>query len=242
MRVIIAEDNALLREGLVTVLAKFDITVVNAVDTADGLFEAVQAMRDIDVIITDIRMPPTFTTEGLEAAVRLREEYPRLPVLVLSQFVEQFYARELIASGDGAVGYLLKDRVLAVAEFVDAVRRVAAGGTVLDPQVITGLLERADGPRERLSPREHEVMELMAQGRSNTATAQAPSGTETAVTSHVTRTIAKLELHQESNDNRRVLAVLRYLQNQSFALLSDTLHLKSTGVAKWSVRGRLASS
>src|SRR5699024_8649414 len=122
MRVIIAEDNALLREGLVTVLAKFDITVVNAVDTADGLLEAVQEMLYIDVIITDIRMPPTFTTERLEAAVRLREEYPRLPVLVLSQFVEQFYARELIASGDGAVGYLLKDRVLAVAEFVDAVR------------------------------------------------------------------------------------------------------------------------
>ncbi|HIW45902.1 MAG TPA: response regulator transcription factor [Candidatus Yaniella excrementigallinarum] len=214
MRVIIAEDNALLREGLVTVLAKFDITVVNAVDTADGLFEAVQAMRDIDVIITDIRMPPTFTTEGLEAAVRLREEYPRLPVLVLSQFVEQFYARELIASGDGAVGYLLKDRVLAVAEFVDAVRRVAAGGTVLDPQVITGLLERADGPRERLSPREQEVMELMAQGRSNTAIAQALFVTEKAVSKHVTSIFAKLDLHQESNDNRRVLAVLRYLQNQ----------------------------
>jgi DNA-binding NarL/FixJ family response regulator len=212
MRVILAEDHALLRDGLTRLLEANDFTVVSAVDNAVSLDKALREL-DTDVAVVDVRLPPTFTDEGLRSAIAARAAKPGLPVLVLSQYVEQLYARELLESGEGAVGYLLKDRVSDVTSFVDAVRRVAGGGTVLDPEVVSTLLSRRkDEPIQRLTAREREVLALMAEGRSNAAIAARLFVTEKAVSKHTNSIFAKLDLGQDSDDHRRVLAVLAYLQ------------------------------
>ena len=213
MRVVIAEDLALLRDGLTRLLAASGFEIVAAVADPEALAVALDDPA-VDLAVIDVRMPPTFTNEGLVAAIEARRRRPGLPVLVLSQFVEQLYARELLRSGDGGIGYLLKDRVVDVNEFVDAVRRVGAGGTALDPRVVTSLLNHAGRKplMARLSPREREVLELMAQGRSNAAIAAALVVTEKAVGKHSTSIFAKLDLPPDGDDNRRVLAVLAYLQ------------------------------
>jgi DNA-binding NarL/FixJ family response regulator len=213
MRVILAEDHALLRDGLTRLLEANDFSVVTAVDNAVSLD---QALRDLetDVAVVDVRLPPTFTDEGLRSAIAARARRPGLPILVLSQYVEQLYARELLESGEGAIGYLLKDRVSDVTAFVDAVRRVAGGGTVLDPEVVSALLaRRRDAPIERLTAREREVLGLMAEGRSNAAIAARLFVTEKAVSKHTNNIFAKLDLGQDSDDHRRVLAVLAYLRS-----------------------------
>lgn len=214
MRVVIAEDLALLRDGLTRLLEAYDFEVVAAVDDAVKLGEALRTYEP-DVAVVDVRMPPTFTDEGLRAAIAAREERPGMPVLVLSQYVEQLYARELLSSGDGAVGYLLKDRVADVATFVDAVRTVAGGGTVLDPEVVSALIARAptDSPVSRLTDREREVLGLMAEGRSNGAIAGALFVTEKAISKHTSNIFMKLDLDpDDDSNNRRVMAVIAYLQ------------------------------
>ena len=214
MRVVIAEDLALLRDGLTRLLEAYDFEVVAAVDDAEKLAEALRT-EDVDIAVVDVRMPPTFTDEGLRAAIAARTERPGFPVLVLSQYVEQLYARELLGSGDGAVGYLLKDRVADVTTFVDAVRTVASGGTVLDPEVISTLIARAqpDSPIARLTDREREVLGLMAEGRSNAAIAAALFVTEKAISKHTSNIFMKLDLDaDDDSNNRRVLAVIAYLQ------------------------------
>jgi DNA-binding NarL/FixJ family response regulator len=212
VRVVVAEDLFLLRDGLVRLLAAHGFEIAAAVDDAPGLVAALIDQRP-DVAIVDVRLPPTFTDDGLRAALRARREVPGLPVLVLSQYVEQLYARELLADDAGGVGYLLKDRVFNDDQFVDAVRTVAGGGTVMDPEVVTKLLGRRARrePIARLSAREREVLELMAQGRSNSAIAQRLFVTEKAVSKHSTSIFSKLELAPSDDDNRRVLAVLAYL-------------------------------
>ncbi|WP_328992250.1 response regulator transcription factor [Kribbella sp. NBC_01245] len=214
MRVVIAEDHALLRDGLIRLLKAHDFDVVEAVDNGPRLVPALVEHRP-DVAVVDVRLPPTFTDEGLKAAIEARRQVPGLPVLVLSQYVEQLYARELLTGGGGAVGYLLKDRVSNVAEFVDSVRRVAAGGTAMDPDVIGQLLARntRDEPIQRLTPREAEVLGLMAEGRSNAAIASALFVTEKAVSKHTNSIFAKLDLPPSEDDNRRVMAVLTYLSS-----------------------------
>lgn len=213
MRVVIAEDLALLRDGLTRLLEAYDFEVVAAVDDAVKLTEALRT-HSPDIAVVDVRMPPTFTDEGLRAAIEARTERPGLPVLVLSQYVEQLYARELLSSGDGAVGYLLKDRVADVTTFVEAVRTVAGGGTVLDPEVVSTLIARAqpDSPIARLTDREREVLGQMAEGRSNVAIASRLFVTEKAISKHTSNIFAKLDLPPDDDDNRRVLAVLTYLQ------------------------------
>ena len=213
MRVVIGEDNALLRDGLTRILEANDFEVVAAAEHADGLADALRG-TDADVAVVDVRMPPTFTDEGLRVAIAARAERPGFPVLVLSQYVEQLYARELLSSGDGGVGYLLKDRVSDVAAFVDAVRTVASGGTALDPEVVSTLLSRRQGdtPLQRLTEREREVLALMAEGRSNTAIAAQLFVTEKAIAKHTSNIFAKLDLPPDDDDNRRVLAVVAYLQ------------------------------
>lgn len=208
LRALVAEDQMLLRVGLTRILEAGGIAVVAAVGAADTLAEAL-ARHDLDVAIVDVRLPPTFTTEGLEAVVKARSSRPGLPVLVLSQYVEPLYARELLASGTGSVGYLLKDRVVDVDGFVEAVRQVAAGGTVLDPEVVAGLLSAR--PLERLTDREREVLALMAEGRSNAAIAARLYITEKAVDKHINNIFTKLDLPPAPDDNRRVLAVLAWL-------------------------------
>ncbi|MEU5087826.1 response regulator transcription factor [Streptomyces sp. NPDC021356] len=213
MRVVLAEDLFLLRDGLVRLLEAHDFEIAAAVGTGPELARALAELEP-DVAVVDVRLPPTHTDEGLQCALRARQDRPGLPVLVLSQHVEQLYARELLADGNGAVGYLLKDRVFDAAQFVDAVHRVAAGGTAMDPQVIQQLLARrsgADRPLSRLTPRELEVLELMAQGRSNTAIATQLVVTERAVAKHTSNIFAKLGLEVSDDDNRRVLAVLAHL-------------------------------
>ena len=212
MRVVLAEDLFLLRDGLVRLLEAFGFEIAAAVESGPELERALAELKP-DVAVVDVRLPPTHTDEGLQCALRARRERPGLPVLVLSQHVEQLYARELLADGSGGVGYLLKDRVFDAEQFVDAVRRVAAGGTAMDPQVIQQLLARRgdDRPLARLTPREREVMELMAQGRSNTAIAQNMVVTERAVAKHTANIFIKLGLEVSDDDNRRVLAVLAYL-------------------------------
>jgi DNA-binding NarL/FixJ family response regulator len=213
VRVVIAEDLVLLRAGLTRLLQAHDIEVVAAVGDPVALAAALDEHK-VDVAVLDIRMPPTFTNEGLVAAIEARRRRPGMPVLVLSQFVEQLYARELLRSGEGGIGYLLKDRVADVGTFIDAVRRVADGGTVLDPKVVSSLLDRAGRrpPLARLSPREREVLSLMAQGRSNAAISAALVVTEKAVGKHINNIFGKLDLVLDADDNRRVLAVLAYLQ------------------------------
>lgn len=212
MRIVIGEDLFLLREGLVRLLSAHGFEVVAAVASAPELLRALVEERP-DVGIVDVRLPPTHTDDGLRAALQARGQVPGLPVLVLSQYVEQLYARELLASGSGGIGYLLKDRVFDSGQFVDAVRRVAAGGTAMDPEVIARLLARntGDGTLAALSPREREVLALMAEGRSNAAIAQRLVITERAVAKHTASIFLKLDLQPSDDDNRRVLAVLAYL-------------------------------
>jgi DNA-binding NarL/FixJ family response regulator len=212
VRVVIAEDLYLLRDGLVHLLQARGLQVAAAVENGTDLLAAVAAEKP-DVAIVDVRLPPTFTDEGLRAALAARRQTPGLPVLVLSQYVEQLYARELLADGAGGVGYLLKDRVSDGAQFVDAVRRVASGGTAMDPEVIARLLARGTGTGTlaALSPREREVLALMAEGRSNAAIATRMVITERAVAKHTASIFIKLDLQPSDSDNRRVLAVLAYL-------------------------------
>jgi DNA-binding NarL/FixJ family response regulator len=215
VRVVIAEDLALLRDGLTRLLEAYDFEVVAAVEDAVQLAEALRT-HEPDIAVVDVRMPPTFTDEGLRAAIAARIERPGLPVLVLSQYVEQLYARELLGSGDGAVGYLLKDRVADVVTFVEAVRTVAGGGTVLDPEVVATLIARApvDSPVSRLTDREREVLGLMAEGRSNSAIARALFVTEKAISKHTSNIFMKLDLDpDDDHNNRRVMAVIAYLQS-----------------------------
>ena len=214
MRVVVAEDLFLLREGLVRLLQAHGLEIAAAVDSAPGLLEAMLECRP-DVAIVDVRLPPPFTDDGLRAALAARQQIPGLPVLVLSQYVEQLYARELLADDAGGVGYLLKDRVFNDDQFIDAVRTVAAGGTMMDPDVVAKLLGRRakDEPLARLSAREREVLELMAEGRSNSAIAQRLFVTEKAVSKHSTSIFSKLDLIPSDDDNRRVLAVLAYLNS-----------------------------
>ncbi|MET8147248.1 response regulator [Actinoplanes sp. NPDC049668] len=213
MRVVIADDAVLLREGLIRLVEENDCTVVAAVGDGPSLVEAITTYRP-DVSIVDVRMPPTHTDEGLRAAVEARGKVPGSPVLVLSQYVEVEYADDLLADRLGAVGYLLKDRVAEIAEFMDALRRVSAGGTVLDPEVVGQLLvrRRRDDPLRNLTPREREVLGLMAEGRSNTAIARKIVVTEGAVEKHVRNIFTKLDLAPDTEQHRRVLAVLAYLQ------------------------------
>ena len=213
MRVVIAEDLALLRDGLMRLLRDNGFEVVAAVRDGDALVHAV-AREQPEVAIVDIRLPPSFRDEGLRAALELRERHPDTAILVVSQYVEPTYATELLADGRGGVGYLLKDRVMEVADFVDAVRRVAKGGTALDPEVVAQLFSRrrADGPLEGLTPREREVLGLMAEGRSNAAIAVALTISEGAVEKHVSSIFTKLDLIPADSDHRRVLAVLHYLR------------------------------
>jgi len=213
VRVVIAEDLALLRDGLTRLLRDNGFDVVAAVQDGDALVHAVMLERP-DVAIVDIRLPPTFRDEGLRAALTLRERVSETAVLIVSQYVEQTYAAELLAGGEGGVGYLLKDRIMEVDDFVDAVRRVAGGGTALDPEVVRQLFARqkADGPLERLTPRETEVLGLMAEGRSNSAIASQLVLTIGAVEKHVANIFMKLRLPPSDTDHRRVLAVLAYLR------------------------------
>lgn len=212
MRVVIAEDSVLLREGIVRLLEEQDCTVVAAVGDGDDLLKAVAEHRP-DVCVVDVRMPPTFTDEGLRAALVLREQYPETGVLVLSQYVEERYASELIGGNPGGVGYLLKDRVADVDQFLDALRRVAAGGAALDPEVISQLLARSGkaDPLAALSPREQQVLRAMAEGKSNTGIAQALVVGEGAVEKHISSIFNKLRLSSGDGDHRRVMAVLRFL-------------------------------
>ncbi|MFG1797074.1 response regulator [Nocardia sp. NPDC049149] len=213
MRVMIAEDDALLREGLVLLLSTAGIDVVAAVDNADDFLTAVAADRP-DAVVVDIRLPPTFTDDGLRAAVRAREIHPGLPVLVLSSWVEDSYAAELLGDGAGGVGYLLKERVGKVDRFLDSLRRVAAGGTAMDPEVISQLLVRrkADDPMAALTAREREVLALMAEGHTNGTIAERLVVSEGAVHKHIRSIFAKLGLSTEDVGHRRVLAVLTYLK------------------------------
>ncbi|MET8542960.1 response regulator transcription factor [Kitasatospora sp. NPDC004799] len=212
MRVVLAEDLVLLRDGLSLLLRAHGHEIVAAVESGPELAAALAEHRP-DIAVVDVRLPPTFTDEGLQVALAARREQPGLPVLVLSQHVEQLYARELIADGAGAVGYLLKDRVSKADQFVDAVGTVAAGGTVMDPQVISRLLARNayDEPLALLTPRERDVLGMMAEGRSNAAIAQRLHFSEGAVSKHTSNIFAKLGLGASDDDNRRVLAVLAYL-------------------------------
>ncbi|MBX6383079.1 MAG: response regulator transcription factor [Microbispora sp.] len=215
MRVVLAEDLHLLREGLVALLRAHGFEVVAAVESGPELLAALIGERP-DVAVVDVRLPPTFTDEGLQAVLAARRQVPGLPVLVLSQHVEQLYARELLADGSGGVGYLLKDRVFNAEQFVDAVRRVAAGGTAMDPEVIARLLasNARNEPLGRLTPREREVLELMAEGRSNAAIAQRLYLSDSAVGKHTASIFAKLGLAPSDDDNRRVLAVLAFLNSK----------------------------
>ncbi|MFY1668441.1 response regulator [Plantactinospora sp. WMMB334] len=212
MRVVLAEDLYLLRDGLSRMLTAHGFEVVAAVETGPELLAALLERRP-DVAVVDVRLPPTQTDEGLQAALAARRQVPGLPVLVLSQHVEQLYARELLADGTGGIGYLLKDRVFNAEQFVDAVRRVAGGGMAMDPDVIAKLVARSsrDTPMARLTPREREVLELMAEGRSNSAIGQRLFLSESAVGKHTASIFGKLGLAPSDDDNRRVLAVLAYL-------------------------------
>ena len=208
MRVVLAEDHALLRDGLTRLLEAFEFSVVATVDNGPSLLPALVEHKP-DVAVIDVRLPPTFTDEGLQAALAARTVVPGLPVLVLSQHVEPLYARELLSDRSGGVGYLLKDRVSNVAQFVDAVRRVAGGDTVMDPEVIAQLLGRRT--LEVLTAREREVLGEMAAGRSNAAIAAKLFVSDKAVSKHINNIFTKLGLPPSDDDNRRVLAVLAYL-------------------------------
>ena len=212
MRLVIAEDLALLRDGLIRIVTAYGDEVVEAVESGPDLLRALVTRRP-DVAVVDVRLPPTYSDEGLVAAIEARRQIPGLPILVLSQHVEPLYARELLADGRGGVGYLLKDRVADVARFVEALGIVAAGGTVLDPEVVARMLDRPvrQGPIGRLTAREREVLALMAEGRTNAGIASRLFITEKAVNKHIGNIFTKLELAVDQDDHRRVLAVLAYL-------------------------------
>jgi DNA-binding NarL/FixJ family response regulator len=214
VRVVIAEDLALLRDGLARLLRDNGFDVVAAVADAPSLLQAV-ARESPDVVVADIRMPPDFRDEGLRAALELRRSDPQARVLMVSQYVEPTYAAELLADGRGGVGYLLKDRIMDVADFVDAVARVARGGTALDPDVVAQLVSRGspEGPLGELTPREREVLALMAEGKSNGGVADTLVLTVGAVEKHIANIFGKLRLTPSDNDHRRVLAVLAYLRD-----------------------------
>jgi DNA-binding NarL/FixJ family response regulator len=214
MRIVIAEDSVLLREGITRLLAEFNHEVVAALGDASQLLATVLAQQP-DLVIVDVRMPPTHTDEGLRAAVELRHVRPGTPVLVLSQYVEERYAIDLIEGGTAGLGYLLKERVADVRDFVEASERVAAGGTALDPEVVAQLLVRSRRrePLELLTQREREVLGLMAQGRSNSAIATAMVVSDGAVEKHISSIFNKLDLAPGESEHRRVLAVLMYLRN-----------------------------
>jgi DNA-binding NarL/FixJ family response regulator len=210
--VILAEDSTLLREGLVRLLTEEGHEVLAAVGDGEALIEAVAA-QEPDVVVVDVRMPPTHTDEGLRAALEIRRRRPHVKVLVLSQYVEKKYATELMSGNVDGVGYLLKDRVAEVRDFVDAVRRVAEGGTALDPEAVSQLLgQRDDGPLDELTPRERDVLGLMAEGRTNVAIAETLVVTEGAVEKHVSNIFMKLGLPPSEQDHRRVLAVLTWMR------------------------------
>jgi DNA-binding NarL/FixJ family response regulator len=213
VRIVIAEDSVLLRAGLTRLLADAGEEVVAAVDNADDLLTVVERHQP-DLAVVDVRMPPTHTDDGLRAALQIRGRWPAIAILVLSQYVEETYATELLADDTSGLGYLLKDRIADVAEFLDGVRRVGAGGTVLDPEVVAQLLARSRrrDPLDRLSPREREVLGLMAEGRSNTAIARELVVSDGAVEKHVSNIFTKLDLPPTEHDHRRVLAVLRWLE------------------------------
>jgi DNA-binding NarL/FixJ family response regulator len=212
VRIVVAEDLFLLRDGLTRLLEASGFEVVAAVEDASGFLSAV-AEHGPDLALVDVRLPPSFSDEGLRAAIQARRDVPGLPVVVLSQYVEQLYARELLADGSGGVGYLLKDRVFDSYGFIDAISRVAAGATVMDPEVIARLLARNTGTERlaRLSPREREVLALIAEGRSNAAIAEQLVVSERAIAKHNASIFDKLDLSPCDDDNRRVLAVLAYL-------------------------------
>jgi DNA-binding NarL/FixJ family response regulator len=216
VRVVIAEDQLLLRDGLSRLLRDNDVEVVAAVGDAEALLAGVAEQRP-ELAIVDIRMPPTFRDEGVRAALEIRSTFPDTAVLILSQYVEQTYAAEILADGRGRVGYLLKDRVFDVADFIEAVHRVSEGGTALDPQVVAQLVsqQRRGSPLDRLSDREREVLGVMAEGRSNAAIAEVLVLTIGAVEKHIANIFTKLDLPPSDTDNRRVLAVLAHLQQQA---------------------------
>ncbi|MFD5432557.1 LuxR C-terminal-related transcriptional regulator [Kitasatospora sp. NPDC127067] len=212
MRIVLAEDHFLLRDGLIRLLQAHGHEVAAAVDNGPDLLRALTEQRP-DVSIVDVRLPPTFTDEGLRAALTARRTTPGLPVLLLSQYVEPLYARELLTTGGRGIGYLLKDRITNGAQFLDAIRRVSAGGTAMDPEVVTRLLAAKDRDTalSTLSTRERDVLESLAQGRSNAGIAQALFITEKAVAKHITNIFTKLGLPPTTTDNRRILAALTYL-------------------------------
>lgn len=214
MRIVMADDSLLLREGLERLLVESGHEVVEAVGDGLSFVSAVLRHRP-DIALVDVRMPPSHTDEGMRAAVEVRRSWSAAPILVLSQYVEISYADELLATGSGSIGYLLKDRVSDIEEFLDSVERVAAGGTVLDPQVVAQVMaaRRHSSPVEQLTPREREVISLMAQGKSNLSIADSMVVTEGAVTKHIQRIFGKLGLHQDDSANRRVLAVLEFLRS-----------------------------
>ncbi len=216
MRILICEDSGLIRDGLIRILEDSQHTVVAALADTHGLDDAVVDGAP-DLVILDVRLPPTFTDEGIRAAISLRARDPRLPILVLSQYVEERYATDLIASSTGGLGYLLKDRVTDVADFLESAATVAAGGTVLDPEVVSQLLSRRrqDSRFDRLTDRERETLALMAQGRSNQAIARALHISEGSVEKHISAVFTKLDLDQDAAGNRRVLAVLAHLDATS---------------------------
>ncbi|HWD73797.1 MAG TPA: response regulator transcription factor [Solirubrobacteraceae bacterium] len=215
MRVVIVEDHALLREGIIALLQENEIQVVAQAQDAPGLLRIVDGHKP-DLAICDVRLPPTFTDEGITAALEARRRHPRLALLVLSQYVEPAYSRELLAGGESGVGYLLKERVGEVRTFVEAVRRVAAGGTALDREVVSSLVSErraaADAPLDQLTARERETLELIAQGRSNAAIAREMVVTPGAIEKHISNIFGKLGLAATDDDHRRVLAVLTYLR------------------------------
>jgi DNA-binding NarL/FixJ family response regulator len=213
VRIVIAEDSALLRDGLTRMLTDSGHEVVGAIDDAVGLKELVER-EDAELVVLDVRMPPTHTDEGIRAALELRAQWPELPIVVLSQYVEENYATELLGGDLGGVGYVLKDRVTDVGQFLGTVDRVGSGGTAIDPEVVSQLLARTrrQRPIADLTPREREVLSLMAEGRSNTAIAEELVITQRAVEKHVKNIFQKLRLAPADTDHRRVLAVLRYLE------------------------------
>jgi DNA-binding NarL/FixJ family response regulator len=211
LRVVVADDSVLLREGLVRVLGESGVTVVASYPDADQLLAALEADAP-DLIVLDVRMPPTFRDEGVRAAIRARELQPKVGILLLSQYVEVAYAQELLSAGTGGVGYLLKDRVASLAELKDAIDRIASGGTVLDPEVVAQLIGRRHDPLASLTPREQEVLALMGEGRTNAAIASSLVIGTGAVEKNVTSIFQKLGLDDSGTDHRRVLAVLAWLQ------------------------------
>ena len=212
MRVVIVEDSILLQEGIVRLLAGYGHETVAKLDTAEGVVEAVEA-HDPDLVIADVRLPPTFTDEGIQAAIALRDARPAQPILILSQYVEERYASELLGGDASGLGYLLKERVADVKEFIDACTRVAEGGTVLDPDVVAQLLaRRRKEPLDTLTAREREVLSLMAEGNSNVGIARRLVISEGAVEKHISSVFSKLGLSATETEHRRVLAVLQYLR------------------------------